>query len=71
VRILHVLPTSGVSKQRPMGQVRPAKPFHPAHEDIFVNKEKKYIYETFIDFVECSVFRSSLRKMSGPRTVVQ
>jgi len=40
VRILHVLPTSGVSKQRPMGQVRPAKPFHPAHEDIFVNKEK-------------------------------
>jgi len=31
---------AGVSKLRPAGQIRPAKPFHPAREDI-LSKMKK------------------------------
>jgi len=38
-----------VSKLRPAGQIRPAKPFHPAREDILSIMKNQYIYEKFTD----------------------
>jgi len=49
----------GISRIRPAGQIRPAKLFHSAGEDILSVKKKQYIYEKFVDLVECNISRNN------------
>jgi len=50
-----------VSKLRPAGQMRPAKPFHPARKAILsmIKNNIQYTYEKFIDLVEYNIFRNN------------
>ena len=52
---------SGVSKLQPAGQMRPAKPFHPAREAILsmIKNNIQYTYEKFVDLVEYNIFRNN------------
>jgi len=51
----------GVSKLRPAGQMRPAKPFYPAREAILSMMKKYYTvtYEKFVDVVEYNISRNN------------
>jgi len=46
--------TAGDSKLWSTGQVRPAKPYHPAREGIF-SIMQQYVYEKTVDFPECNI----------------
>jgi len=55
-----------VSNLQVSGQIWPAKLFQPGHEgissgrvDILSIMKKQYIYETFVDLVECNLFWNS------------
>ena len=62
---------AGASKLRPVGQLRPVKPFHPARGDILsiIKKEENYKSLLIWQFVTYSETKT-LRKMSGLRTIV-
>jgi len=57
----------GVSKLwRPAGQIRPAKPFHPAREDILSIMKKEKIYKSFLIWQYVTYTKTkTLHKISG------
>ena len=58
---------AGVSKLRPAGHIRAAKPFYPTREAILSMTKKimlkkqtaKCVYEKFVDLVEYNIFRNN------------
>ena len=72
------VPTPGVTKLRPAGQIRPAKRFHPARVDILpmrknnITKENLLIWQkNFLKqshFVRCPALGLLSNSLCGPRT---
>ena len=70
---------AGVTKLRPAGQIRPAKPFHPARVDNFpmrknnTTKENLLIWQKHFlkqsHFVRCPALGLLSNSLCGPRTV--
>ena len=69
---------AGVTKLRPAGQIRPAKPFHPARVDILpmrkniITKENLLIWQKHFlkqsHFVRCPALGLLSNSLCGPRT---
>jgi len=74
-----LLSIPGVTKLRPAGQIRPAKPFHPARADILpmrknnITKENLLIWQKHFlkqsHFVRCPAIGLLSNSLCGPRTV--
>ena len=74
-----LLSKTGVTKLRPAGQIRPAKPFHPARVDILpmrknnITKENLLIWQKHFlkqsHFVRCPALGLLNNSICGPRTV--
>jgi len=59
------------SKLQPTAQMRPAKPFHPAHKAILSMMKKQYVDEKFVIWWNATFPETiTSRKKFNPQTIV-